>query len=186
MVPESYVYPEALIEGFQRLLNLGYTNTSVQCVRVKAYHHDEVTVPVLVANRPENFEKKDASCTYMFFGDQAGNDEGGMAGYILRDVVLDKNNPVIEIPYQKGHQPQYLHWDWKKKKWPPLDPGTKLKTTEPNLEKRMEWTEEGWASKKWGVEGEILTHHDSHGLCYDVKHSDGTVGCYDPSEFAVL
>jgi hypothetical protein len=29
-------------------------------------------------------------------------------------------------------------------------------------------------------------HHDSHGLCYDVRHDDGTEGCYDPSEFEVI
>lgn len=72
------------------------------------------------------------------------------------------------------------------KKWPPIDPGTEVKTTQPNLEMRGEWTDEGWASKKWGVQGTILTHHDSHGLCYDVRHEDGTVGCYDPSELEVV
>ena len=72
------------------------------------------------------------------------------------------------------------------KKWPPIDPGTEVKTTQPNMEKRHEWTEEGWASKKWGVRGRILRHHDSHGLYYDVRHEDGTEGCYDPSEFEVI
>lgn len=71
-------------------------------------------------------------------------------------------------------------------KWPPISHGTKVRTTEPNMALRDEWTEEGWANKKWGMEGNILTHHDSHGLCYDVKHSDGTVGCYDPSELEIV
>ncbi len=71
-------------------------------------------------------------------------------------------------------------------KWPPIDPGTRVRTTEPNMALRKEWTDEGWAKKKWGVEGAIITHHDSHGLCYDVKHEDGTQGCYDPSEFEVV
>lgn len=70
-------------------------------------------------------------------------------------------------------------------KWPPIDPGTKVRTTQPNLEKKLEWTTEGLASKKWGVRGTVLTHHDSHGLCYDVRHEDGTKGCYDPSELEV-
>lgn len=30
--------------------------------------------------------------------------------------------------------------------------------------------------------GIIQAHHDSHGLCYDVLHDDGTVGRYDPHE----
>ena len=71
-------------------------------------------------------------------------------------------------------------------KWPPLDPGTRIKTTQPNEEMRREWTDEGWAGKKSGVLGTILQHHDSHGLCYDVRHDDGTEGCYDPSEFEVV
>jgi hypothetical protein len=71
-------------------------------------------------------------------------------------------------------------------KWPPLDPGTIVRTTQPNLEKKREWTAEGWAGKKWGVTGKIITHHDSHGLCYDVLHEDGSEGCYDPSEIEVV
>lgn len=71
-------------------------------------------------------------------------------------------------------------------KWPPIDPGTKVITTEPNMALRREWTDEGWAGKKWVVLGTIITHHDSHGLCYDVKHDDGTIGCYDPSELKVI
>lgn len=71
-------------------------------------------------------------------------------------------------------------------KYPPIYPGTMVKTTQPNWGLRDEWTDEGWASRKWGVEGEVITHHDSHGLCYDVQHKDGTVGCYDPSELEII
>lgn len=71
-------------------------------------------------------------------------------------------------------------------KWPPISPGTRVKTTQANESLRQEWTDEGWVSKKWGVQGTILTHHDSHGLCYDIRHDDGTEGCYDPSELEVV
>ncbi|MEK7498413.1 MAG: hypothetical protein AAB611_00975 [Patescibacteria group bacterium] len=54
------------------------------------------------------------------------------------------------------------------------------------METRREWTDEGWASKKWGVRGKILTHHDSHGLSYEVLHDDYTVGHYDPSEIEII
>ena len=37
-------------------------------------------------------------------------------------------------------------------KWPPISHGTKVRTTEPNMALRDEWTEEGWANKKWGME----------------------------------
>ena len=70
--------------------------------------------------------------------------------------------------------------------YPPIHPGTRVRTTEPNMALRREWTEEAWAGKKWGVLGTVITHHDSHGLCYDVRHADGTRGSYDPSEFEVI
>jgi len=61
-----------------------------------------------------------------------------------------------------------------------------VKTTWPNHDLREEWTDEGWARKKWGVRGKVITHHDSHGLCYDVYHEDGSTGCYDPSELEII
>lgn len=70
----------------------------------------------------------------------------------------------------------------RKEKYPPISPGTSVQTTKPNWSQRREWTDEGWAKRKWGVSGIVLTHHDSHGLCYDVLHLDGSIGCYDPSE----
>ena len=66
--------------------------------------------------------------------------------------------------------------------YPPISPGTLVKTTQPNMALRGEWTADGWAKRKWGVKGEVLAHHDSHGLYYDVRLPDGTVGCYDSSE----
>ena len=70
--------------------------------------------------------------------------------------------------------------------WPPLKNGTRIRTTHENESMRREWTDEGRAAKKWGVTGVIVHYHDSHGLCYDVRHEDGSRGCYDPSEFEVL
>lgn len=70
--------------------------------------------------------------------------------------------------------------------YPPILPGTKVKTTEANIALKKEWTREAWEAKKWGVEGEVIGHHDSHGLCYDIRHEDGSIGCYDPTEFIVL
>lgn len=70
--------------------------------------------------------------------------------------------------------------------YPPISRGTTVRTTQPNLDLRDEWADEAWVRRKWGVQGKVLTHHDSHGLCYDVRHEDGTVGCYDPSELEVV
>lgn len=70
--------------------------------------------------------------------------------------------------------------------WPPLAYGSRVKTTQLNISTQDEWTKEGLANKKWGVKGTIIAHHDSHGLCYDVLHDDGTKGCYDPSEIKII
>ena len=72
-----------------------------------------------------------------------------------------------------------------RQKWPPIAPGARVRTTQSNTPSD-EWTDEVQASRQWGVEGEVRTHHDSHGLCYEVMHSDGTVGSYDPTELEVL
>lgn len=70
-------------------------------------------------------------------------------------------------------------------KCPPLDRGTRVKTTSKKTPDR-EWMPEALVARKWGVTGRIVMHHDSHGLCYDVQHDDGTEGCYDPTEFDVI
>jgi hypothetical protein len=70
-------------------------------------------------------------------------------------------------------------------KWPPLDPGTKVRTTLANPSVKG-WLPECLASRQWNVKGTILKHHDSHGLSYEIRHEDGTVGHYDPSEFDVI
>ncbi len=70
--------------------------------------------------------------------------------------------------------------------WPPIKLGTRVRTTEANKRLRKEWTEEGWNSRQWGVKGTICAYHDSHGLSYEVKHPDGSIGHYDPSEIKVM
>ena len=67
--------------------------------------------------------------------------------------------------------------------YPPIKPGTEVITTQANIDIADEWTKKAAAQRKWGVVGLVIAHHDSHGLCYDVKHTDGSIGSYDPSEF---
>lgn len=76
--------------------------------------------------------------------------------------------------------------DQSTKNWPPISRGTRVKTTQANLDLRGEWTEEVWNGRQWGITGIVTEHHDSHGLCYVVQHPDGTVGAYDPSELEVI
>ncbi len=71
-------------------------------------------------------------------------------------------------------------------RYPPISPGTRVHTTCANNALRKDWTEEAWDSRQWGVRGKVRTHHDSHGLSYEVMHPDGSIGHYDPSEIEVL
>ena len=67
-------------------------------------------------------------------------------------------------------------------KYPPISPGASVRTTQANESLRKEWSEGVWEKRQWGVQGSVVTHHDSHGLCYDVQHEDGTIGSYEHDE----
>ena len=62
-----------------------------------------------------------------------------------------------------------------------LKNGTKVRTVKPPKE-ASDWTEEARTSRRWGVKGTVFHYHDSHGLTYEVKHSDGSIGHYEPHE----
>lgn len=53
-------------------------------------------------------------------------------------------------------------------------------TTVETEKKSDDWNEPG--DRKFGVKGVIVDESDAHGLCYKVKHEDGTFGWYDPWE----
>lgn len=80
----------------------------------------------------------------------------------------------------------YEYREPKYRGYPPISHGTRVKTTVENVKMRREWTREALACRKWDTEGEVIAHHDSHGLCYDIKHDDGSTGSYDPSEFEII
>lgn len=70
-------------------------------------------------------------------------------------------------------------------KWPPISLETLVETTKENHDV-TDWMPEARISCRWGVQGRVVAHHDSHGLSYEVRHSDGTIGHYDPSELKVV
>ncbi len=72
------------------------------------------------------------------------------------------------------------------KPYPPIAPGTKVKTTQEDPTAASQYIEGARTNCQWGVEGTVVTHHDSHGLCYDVRHADGTEQTYEPTELEVL
>lgn len=66
-----------------------------------------------------------------------------------------------------------------------LETGTEVKTTQADMSTRRDWTGMTWISRKWGIVGKILKVSNSHGLCYQVDHGDGTSGWYNPTEISV-
>lgn len=61
-----------------------------------------------------------------------------------------------------------------------MNPRVQVRTLE---SKADDYTSEGEKNRRWGITGVIVAHHDSHGLCYDVKHDDDdSIRTYDPDE----
>ena len=72
-----------------------------------------------------------------------------------------------------------------------IEPGTKVKTTTEH--NAANWTEEAKPLRKWGIEGIVIGHHNSHGLCYEVAHfqsgasgEESWIACYDPEELEII
>ncbi len=59
--------------------------------------------------------------------------------------------------------------------------GDRVQTTQENP-KVTDWAEDAKKSRQWGVLGNVTVEHGSHGVCYSVRHDDGTIGYYDPTE----
>jgi hypothetical protein len=54
-----------------------------------------------------------------------------------------------------------------------------------------DFTLEGQMNRRCNTIGTVVAdwqsspEHNSHGLCYDVRHVDGSLGCYDPDEITL-
>lgn len=68
---------------------------------------------------------------------------------------------------------------------PPLVPGTRVKTISEKLRPDL-FHPDVRSSRKWGVTGTVLKHHEAYGLSYDVRHDDGTESSYDATEIQVI
>lgn len=106
LTPDTFVIEQVFNEGFKTLKALGFVNAGVLCLFVTDGLCRKYWVPVIVAKRPENIDKRDIPLTFMFFGEQAENDEGGVACYALLETRITNGLPV-EIPEQEA---KYLHW----------------------------------------------------------------------------
>lgn len=63
--------------------------------------------------------------------------------------------------------------------------GSKVITVETNCTSE-DWTASALKKRKFNVAGEIIGYSDSHGIVYEVRHADGSVGCYDPWELDTI
>ena len=69
--------------------------------------------------------------------------------------------------------------------WPPIKPGTHVQISDAPGDE--EWRSESQVFRtRWGESGMVVGHHDSHGLYYDVKLSDGWIMPCDPEELTVI
>jgi hypothetical protein len=49
-----------------------------------------------------------------------------------------------------------------------------------------DWSEEAKKTRRHEESGVVIGYHDSHGLCFDVQHSDGVKSCYELHELIVV
>lgn len=49
-----------------------------------------------------------------------------------------------------------------------------------------DWTPEAARLRRFEVEGTVIQSHNGHGLCYTIRHQDGSMGAYEPQELELL
>ena len=64
--------------------------------------------------------------------------------------------------------------------------GTKVLTRHDLVPENRNYVREAWPRRRPGQTGEIVKHSNSHGLCFEVLHKDGTSGWYESDELDVL
>ena len=65
-----------------------------------------------------------------------------------------------------------------------LENGMKVRTTK--SAGSTDWSDPSRADAKWGVDGTIVQHSNSHGLIYKVLHDCGSTAWYEPAELTVF
>ena len=71
--------------------------------------------------------------------------------------------------------------------WPATDSfpyGTKVRTTADAG--ADDWAERVRPNRRWGVEGIVIDRMSGHGLCYHIRHRDGSKAWYEPAELEKL
>ena len=70
--------------------------------------------------------------------------------------------------------------------YPPVSPGTKVTTFIDGGMEADDWNEEAKKTRRHEASGVVTGHHDSHGLCFVVRHDDGNSSCYELHELIVV
>jgi hypothetical protein len=112
MTPEGFVIGQAINEGFKVLLQKGLTHIGMVCVKVKTFLGESM-VPALIAIKREDIDTKPHERTYLFFGGQATNEEGGTASYVIFEAPPSDNILEVELPDES--EVKWVSWNWKKK-----------------------------------------------------------------------
>lgn len=63
-----------------------------------------------------------------------------------------------------------------------LQKGARIRTTK--HAGSTDWSDPNRPDAKWGAEGIIIGHSDSHGLIYQVQHDCGGIAWYESAELA--
>lgn len=74
---------------------------------------------------------------------------------------------------------EYKYWPEKEA----VQLNDRIKTTHRATEDR-DWQQP--SKRRWGVTGTVINRHDGHGICYVVRHDDGSEAGYDPREVEKL
>lgn len=48
------------------------------------------------------------------------------------------------------------------------------------------WSPDAYRNRRNGVQGKIVSSHNSHGECFGVEHEDGVVAYYEPQELIIV
>ena len=106
----------------------------------------------------------------------------GKSGLMLGALVIAAGAAALTF-IERRQRPQVQDGPRPGCCWPadePLQFGTKVRTTEDAGSN--DWTAAGRAQRRWGEKGVVMDRSDSHGLCFCVRHQDGTKAWYEPDE----
>jgi len=117
---------------------------------------------------------------------RVGDAGGGILVSLQRRRLADPGGVGVlglEPPWMEPLKGSWRRGWWPGDKFLRFPGGATVRTT--NDAGATDWTEVARLRRRWGAPGVVIRHHDSHGLVYEVRHEDGTVGCYEQEELVL-